>query len=193
MKKIVFIITALIIIVGGFLIFNNSNIFNSNKVDENSIVGKIEYNATINSDWNEIEALKTLSEDTFFYEIDESNNYDFNGDVLTVSNGVVSVSGEDNFNAKIKDVYKMYLVIGDYNHQYAFLTKSGDVFVGANLITYKNEDYGLVSEKEFNKLYTEKIVEFVGFDSKINIDNSGDSLLGNLFLDIISDIFLLKL
>ena len=42
--------------------------------------------------------------------------------------------------------------------------------------------------KEFNKLYTEKIVEFVGFDSKINIDNSGDSLLGNLFLDIIKNI-----
>ena len=42
--------------------------------------------------------------------------------------------------------------------------------------------------KEFNKLYTEKIVEFVGFDTKINIDNSGDSLLGNLFLDIIKNI-----
>ena len=42
--------------------------------------------------------------------------------------------------------------------------------------------------KEFNKLYTEKIVEFVGFDSKITIDNSGDSLLGNLFLDIIKNI-----
>ena len=42
--------------------------------------------------------------------------------------------------------------------------------------------------KEFNKLYTEKVVEFVGFDSKINVDNSGDSLLGNLFLDIIKNI-----
>ena len=42
--------------------------------------------------------------------------------------------------------------------------------------------------KEFNKLYTEKIVEFVGFDTKITIDNSGDSLLGNLFLDIIKNI-----
>ena len=42
--------------------------------------------------------------------------------------------------------------------------------------------------KEFNKLYTEKIVEFVGIDNKIAIDNSGDSLLGNLFLDIMKNI-----
>ena len=42
--------------------------------------------------------------------------------------------------------------------------------------------------KEFNKYYTEKIVEFVGFDSKIAIDNSGNSLLGNLFLDIMKNI-----
>ena len=42
--------------------------------------------------------------------------------------------------------------------------------------------------KEFNKLYTEKIVEFVGIDNKLTIDNSGDSLLGNLFLDIMKNI-----
>ena len=42
--------------------------------------------------------------------------------------------------------------------------------------------------KEFNKLYTEKIVEFVGIDNKLAIDNSGDSLLGNLFLDIMKNI-----
>ena len=42
--------------------------------------------------------------------------------------------------------------------------------------------------KEFNKYYSEKVVEFVGFDSKIKIDSSGNSILGNLFLDIIKNI-----
>ena len=42
--------------------------------------------------------------------------------------------------------------------------------------------------KEFNKYYSDKIVEFVGFDSKIKIDNSGDSILGNLFLDIMRNL-----
>ena len=42
--------------------------------------------------------------------------------------------------------------------------------------------------KEFDKYYSEKIVEFVGLDSKIKIDNSGNSILGNLFLDIMKNI-----
>ena len=42
--------------------------------------------------------------------------------------------------------------------------------------------------KEFNKYYSDKIVEFVGFDSKIKIDNTGNSILGNLFLDIMRNI-----
>jgi len=41
---------------------------------------------------------------------------------------------------------------------------------------------------EFEKYSDEKIVKIIGFDTKLRVDNSGDSLLGNLMLDAMKNI-----
>ena len=41
---------------------------------------------------------------------------------------------------------------------------------------------------EYEKYSSEKVVKFTGFDTKIKVDYSGDSLLGNLFLDVMKNI-----
>ena len=41
---------------------------------------------------------------------------------------------------------------------------------------------------EYEKYSSEKVVKFIGFDTKIKVDYSGDSLLGNLFLDVMKNI-----
>ena len=53
----------------------------------------------------------------------------------------------------------------------------------------------LVFKTEFDKYYGEyqryledKVVKFIGFETKLKVDNSGDSLLGNLFLDAMRNI-----
>ena len=40
----------------------------------------------------------------------------------------------------------------------------------------------------YEAFYKDNIVKFTGFESKLKVDNSGDSLLGNLFLDIMKNI-----
>ena len=53
----------------------------------------------------------------------------------------------------------------------------------------------LEAEKEFEEYYSEyeryseeKVVKFIGFETKLKVDNSGDCLLGNLFLDAMKNI-----
>ena len=54
-----------------------------------------------------------------------------------------------------------------------------------------------VFTKEFEKFYNDyekysenKVVKFIGFENKLKVDNSGDSILGNLFLDAMKNISL---
>ena len=46
------------------------------------------------------------------------------------------------------------------------------------------EDY----YSEYERYEEEKVVKFIGFETKLKVDNSGDSLLGNLFLDAMRNI-----
>ena len=46
------------------------------------------------------------------------------------------------------------------------------------------EDY----YNEYQRYLEDKVVKFIGFESKLKVDDSGDSLLGNLFLDAMKNI-----
>ena len=41
---------------------------------------------------------------------------------------------------------------------------------------------------QFQRYIEDKVVKFIGFETKLKVDNSGDSLLGNLFLDAMRNI-----
>ena len=96
------------------------------------IVNSIEYNIEPNSN-NVISNAISISEG-------EEEKFDYcNNESLILKNGIPTIIKKDKtIFSKINNVKKIYLVDGDYNHEYAFLTSDGDIYVGTSFIMYND-------------------------------------------------------
>ena len=115
------------------------------------IISSIEYNIDSNSN-NVISNAISISEG-------EEKKFDYcNNESLILKNGIPTiVKANKKVFSKITNVKEIYLVDGDYNHEYAFLTNDGDIYVGDTFVMYNGNideahPYVLDDEVEFNDI-----------------------------------------
>lgn len=113
-----------------------------------------------------------------FHVLKNNEKYEFESDstlkqYITLEDGVPTIlKGDKIIKSNITNVDKIYLLAGDFNKQYAFLTKNGEVYIGNSYVSYVEGLDFLNNENEFNDVKKVKSNEkFVSLNLIEIIDN----------------------
>ena len=150
MKKIFMIIIILLILSGiSFGIYYFINKMN----DDTKTSDNLTYNIKFDDNMYEMKGKKSLNEDTYFFQIDEGEKYEYDPDVLELKDGVPTITGKNKkVISKISNVKSIYIITSDYNHQFAFLTKDGVIYIGNNFMDFNEFSYRLATQKQFDDI-----------------------------------------